>query len=300
MAWRPFRNVGLKMTAVALGALLWFTVSGERVERKVPRVPIYYRNLPASLEITEQPDSVDVSVRGKYADVSRIQDIAITADLGGAGQGANVLPLRVDQVTVPPGVEVMQIDPGTVTVWLERSDVLNVPIRPNLDGEPAPGYRVREYLVEPAVVTIVGPQSRLKPTTIAVTERISIEGAMETLVQVVSVGVGDAQLRLQDPITARVTVFIEPEPIERTLGAVPVSFSNLAAGRRSEAAPATVAVVLRGPKDRLDGLDRSRVTAHVDLNGLRSGTHTLAVRVNAPPGFEVIRTSPAIVSVSVR
>ena len=35
MAWHPFRNLGLKTAALALGTLLWFAVSGEEVERLV-------------------------------------------------------------------------------------------------------------------------------------------------------------------------------------------------------------------------------------------------------------------------
>lgn len=300
MAWHPFRNVGLKLAALGLGSLLWFTVTGEQVERKVTRVPIVYRNLPASLEITDQPDSVDVSVRGRYADISRIQDIAIVADLGGAVPGANVLPLRIDQVTVPQAVDVIQVDPGTVTVWLERSDVADVAIRPNTDGDPAPGFRVRETLVEPAVVRIVGPQSQVKPTTVAVTERISLDGRRETFTQFVSVGVSDAQLRLQQPVTARVTVVIEPEPGERPFEGLTVGLANLAADRRADAEPAVVTVVLRGQEAAFEALDASRLMPRVDLAGLGPGQHTLDVIVNPPPDFEVAAIVPATVTVRVR
>ena len=49
MAWHPFRNLGLKMAALVLGTMLWFTVSGQQVERRLS-VAVFYRNLPASLE----------------------------------------------------------------------------------------------------------------------------------------------------------------------------------------------------------------------------------------------------------
>ena len=39
MAWHPFRNLGLKVVALLLGTLLWFTVSGQQVERTVTGVP---------------------------------------------------------------------------------------------------------------------------------------------------------------------------------------------------------------------------------------------------------------------
>lgn len=301
MAWHPFRNVGLKVAALGLGSLLWFTVTGEQVERKVTRVPIVYRNLPASLEITDQPDSVDVSIRGRYADISRIQEISIVADLGASGPGANVLPLRVDQVNVPQGVQVVQVDPGTVTVYLERADVARVPIEPNVQGEPAAGFRLGEVLVEPATVEIVGPLSRLKRTTTAVTERLSVDGrGAGSFSQVVSVGVGDAQLRLRQPTTARVTVTIEPEPRERQFENLAVGLGNLPAGREAEADPASVVVVLRGQPEALAAVDAALVRPHVDLSGLEPGEHTLDVKVNPPAPFEVAAIVPATVTVRVR
>lgn len=301
MAWHPFRNFGLKVVALALGTLLWLTVSGELVERRVPRVPINYRNPPASLVITDQPESVDVTVQGTSADLSRLQDIAITANLAGATAGANVLPLRADQVNVPPSVVVTRIDPSTVTVWLERSDVMNVPIRANVDGEPAPGFRVRgEALVDPAIVSISGPRSRLKPTTTAGTERVSIEGRRETLVQTVAVVVGDAQLRLAEPTTARVTVIIEPAPVDRTFESRPVVFSNPPAGRLAEATPASVAIVLRGLPHVIAAIEPAQVVPTVDVSGLAPGVYTLEVRVVAPSGSVVASVSSSIVSVRIR
>ena len=54
MAWHPFRNLGLKFAALGLGTLLWFTISGQQVERTVSRVPVVYRNVPGGLQITQR------------------------------------------------------------------------------------------------------------------------------------------------------------------------------------------------------------------------------------------------------
>ena len=46
MAWHPFRNLGLKVVALVLGTLLWFTVSGQQAERPIPDVPVVFVNKP--------------------------------------------------------------------------------------------------------------------------------------------------------------------------------------------------------------------------------------------------------------
>jgi YbbR domain-containing protein len=217
MAWHPFRNVGLKITALALGTLLWFTVSGRQIERRLT-APLSFSNVPAPLELTgERLDSVSGHVRGNDSQVSTLgpENVHVIVDLSDAHTGPNLLPLRVDEVVAPIGVEVLQLDPGTVTVTLERSGQVDVPVQPTIEGQPAPGYVVRSITTNPRTVSVVGPESQLKNPISVITERVSIEGRNSTVVQDVSVGVADAQLRLRDPRTVRVTVAIGREPASR-------------------------------------------------------------------------------------
>jgi YbbR domain-containing protein len=302
MAWHPFRNVGLKAAALALGILLWLTITGQQVERTIPRVPLSYRNVPASFVITDQPESVDVLVRGNSAEVGRLAagEISVIVDLSGGQPGENVLPLQPDQVRVPLGVDVAQIDPGTVTIWMEPSEAAEVPIRPTIDGTPAAGFTVQEVLVEPKTVGIVGPASRIRPTTTAITERISIDGRDSDVTQMVSVGVSDAQLGLREPRVARVTVRIAPSPVERVLEARPVRLRGLPPGRQADAMPAEVSVTVRGPKAVIEGLNPESVMPYVDLSGAARGTVERGVEVDLPPDYRLAGVSPATVLVRVR
>ncbi len=62
--------------------MLWFTVSGHEIERRV-RVPVAYRNVPAGLEMTSEQDDVSVHVRGTDTDVSALGpgDLRVIVDL---------------------------------------------------------------------------------------------------------------------------------------------------------------------------------------------------------------------------
>jgi len=302
MAWHPFRNVGLKVAALALGILLWLTVTGELVERKMTRVPIFYRNLGANLEITDQPESVDVSIRGNQGLIGGLQtgDITVVLDLAGRGPGANVFPLQPGHVNIPIGVEVTHIDPSSIQIWLERASSVEVPVRPMLDGQPAPGYVVKQLLVDPAKVVLIGPESRLKPGTEAVTELVRIEGASMSVNAVVNVAVEDSQLHLRAPQTARVTVVIERAPIERVVENRPVQFRNLARGRRAEAVPATVSISLRGTVEAVESLEPSTLVPYVDVAGRGPGRYNLQVRVDLGREFVINAITPPTVAVRIR
>ncbi len=301
MAWHPFRNLGLKAAALALGALLWFTVSSEEVERTIP-VPIAIRNLPSGLEITEQPDNVEVRVRGASVEVASLQpgQISVVADLGGAEAQDTVVLLEPEDVRAPLGVSVVQVEPSTVVFKIEKSGVAEVPVKPNITGQPAPGYVVRGTIVEPKSVTVVGPASRLRSTTDAMTERVSIEGATRDFVQVVGVGVSDAMVRLSAARTVRVTVRIEPASDERTFSGRTIGLRNVLAGRQAMLEPSTVAVTVQGRAATLSSLPETAINPWVNLTGVGPGLHELPVNVDLPLEITMVSVRPATVTVRVR
>ncbi len=212
MAWHPLRNIGLKFAALGLGTLLWFTVSGHQIERRIS-VPLSFRNVPAPLEMTgEQIERVSVHVRGDDNIVSALTEgaLRVVVDLASGKPGPNLMPLRTDQVAAPAGVEVMQVDPGAVTVTLERAVQINVPVRATIEGQPAPGFTVGRVTIEPATVTVGGPESRIAQPIVVITERVLLEGRSSRVVQEVGVGVADSQLRVIGPHAVRVTVDVVP------------------------------------------------------------------------------------------
>jgi YbbR domain-containing protein len=211
MAWRPFRNLGLKVAALGLGTLLWFTVSSQQTERSV-RVPVEYRNVPASLELTgDQTESVYVHLRGPDNVISRLQpgDVRAVLDMTLAtAVSRGTFPLRTDQVVAPPGAEVMWIEPQEVSLSIETIGMATVSVVPIITGTPAPGYVRGRVTVDPATVDVLGPADQVSRLHSASTSAISIDGATATVTASVSIEVPNATLRLSQPQKARVTIDI--------------------------------------------------------------------------------------------
>ena len=211
MAWHPFRNLGLKAMATALGTLLWLTVSGHQVERRI-RVPISYSNVPATLEMMDEVDDVSVHVRGTDTEVSGFGpgDLRIIVDLRDAIPGTNLIVLDRDMVEAPLGIEVLRVEPGTVTLTLDRSVRKDVQVDPLVEGQPADGFTVGRVSVSPETVTVIGPESRLSRPVSVVTDRIRLDGRRSRVDADVSVVSVDSQIRLAQPRTVRVMVEIVP------------------------------------------------------------------------------------------
>jgi YbbR domain-containing protein len=213
MARFPFRNLGLKALSICIAALLWLVVGGEGVVERVLRAPVEFQNLPASLELVgDLPDTVEVRVRGSSGALSRLGpgDMSTVLDLRTASPGRRLFHLTPGQVRVPYGVSAVLVAPSSVAVEFEAAGVRMVPVEPDVEGRPAPGYEVGEVLIEPKTVEVAGPEGALRRLTGAITEPISIANATQPVRQTVAIGVTNASVRLRTPQSAVVTVTIVP------------------------------------------------------------------------------------------
>jgi YbbR domain-containing protein len=301
MAWHPFRNFGLKVVALLLGSLLWFTVSGQQAERTVTGVPVVYRNIPTGLELTDQTRTVDIHVRGLDSQLRSAlgRDFEARVDLTGVRAGPQSFVVRTDQVSAPFGLEVTQVDSGPATALLEVAGAATLPVRPFIDGTPAAGFVVSAVTSEPASVIVMGPARRVVGTTNATTDRVSIEGARATVTETVSVGVPDSALRLKESTTAKVVVTIEPAG-ERLFAAVKVSIRNLRAGTRGTLEPSVVSVLLRGAENLLGRLDQRSIGPYIDVTGLEPGRHDVPVLFDLPGRLTVASVRPATIAVTIK
>jgi YbbR domain-containing protein len=137
-------------------------------------------------------------------------DLAAVLDLRTARPGRRLFHLTPAQVTVPYGINVVQVGPSTVTMEFETSGVRVVPVEPDIEGRPAAGFEITNVTSDPATVEVAGPESALKRLDAAVTEPVMVTDESRSVREVVTIGVQDASLRLVAPQTAVVTVTISP------------------------------------------------------------------------------------------
>jgi YbbR domain-containing protein len=213
MAYHPFRNLGLKAVSILVAVLLWLVVAGERVVERVMRAPVEFQNLPAGLELVgNPPDTVEVRLRGSSGALSRMGagDMSTVIDLATARPGRRLFHITQSQVSVPYGIEIVQVGPSTLTMEFEMSSIRKVKVEPDINGRPAPGYEVTQITSDPDTVEVAGPETALKRLQAAITEPVTVTDQTRTVREVVTIGVPDSTLRLRSPQTAIVTVTISP------------------------------------------------------------------------------------------
>ncbi len=307
MAYHPFRDFWLKAVAVTLAVMLWLSVGDEPVVERGLDVPLEFENIPFGLRIVDDPpNTVRVRVRGSSSVVSRLEagEVVAVLDLVDERAGQRLFDMFADRVVVPPGVEVSNVVPATVTLTLEAAGrARTVPVVPNIEGTPADGLVVGRITTIPATVDVVGPENRLSTLREALTEPISIEGASVSLVADVTVGVAEQTLRLVEPLSARVEVEIVPAPVERTIHDVSLSWRDSSDSRRASMEPDRVDVGVRGSRESMREVDPDAVQAFIDLTvlaGRPAGQYNLPVAVESIDGLRVTHIDPPSVQVVLR
>jgi YbbR domain-containing protein len=298
-----FRHFGLKVISLALATLLWLLVAGQREAERSLRVPLEYRNVPDRIELLGEPVSlVDVRLRGTSGALAQLHgtDLVAVIDLRGARPGRRLFHLLPGDVVVPTGVKVLQVSPPTLSLTFEATAIRTVPVVPDLDDEPAPGFEVTRVTSVPATVDVVGPASEVRGVTEATTEPVSVRGATRPVIDTVSIGVPDSNVRLRNPRDAIVTVEIRPVPIERTVTGVTVGLRNAGSGLHSSASPSTVTVVLRGPANEISALKPADLAVYADLAGLGRGRYNLPVRFDQMKNVTIQRVEPSQLDVRLR
>jgi len=296
----PFRHLGLKALSIGIAVLLWMVIAGDQTVERGLRVPLELQQFPTGLELQAEPPAlVDVRVRGSSDTLSRVGpgDIVAVLDLRAARAGQRFFQLTPEQVRAPFGVEVVQVAPPTVVFVFEPTAVKQLPIRPSVEGDPAPGYVVGAMTVDPPMVEITGPESAVKQATEAVTETVAINGAVSDVTENVTIGLLDPALRVKGVRTAAVKVQVRLGSRERTVRDRPVRLHDLGANLTAHASPLDVDVLVRGSREGLARLNAEDVVPFVDLKGLGAGDYALAVHVDALADANVARVAPETIHV---
>ena len=301
MAYARFRHhLGLKVVSIALAALLWVAVAGEQTVERSLRIPLEFTNLPSQLEVVgDSPTVVDVRVRGSSGALNRIAtgELVAVLDLRSARSGQRLFHLDGDDVRTPFGVDVVQVNPSTVSMTFEPSASKVVPVVPSVEGEPADGFVVGTVTAEPSTVEVLGPVSVLSKLTQAITEAVTVTDASAPVTETVNIGVADAAVRLRQPQTARVAVAVGPAPVEWSVSDIAVKPRNVHGP--VQVIPTRITAWVRGPREVMTS-DSSMFEASVEVEGLQAGEHQVPVTVVAPARVGVVRREPAEVKVRIR
>jgi hypothetical protein len=220
MPRRPFifRNLGLKLLALAIALGVWFALSGQRRERiseRSYRIPLSLVNIPPrTIVASPLPGAVDVRVRGPFTALRQLEPEKLEAviDLLSSSPGERTYRLAPEDINVPPEIEVIALSPAEVRVVLDQVAERLLPIVPALSGEVAPGSQVVDVTVYPRIARVIGPATALGKMSGIGTEPVSLANRAATFSATTTVLPDAPGVRVREGQIVNVTVRIGPAP----------------------------------------------------------------------------------------
>lgn len=220
---RIFQDLHYKALALGIALLLWAVASGTSDIQRGFDVPVAFESVPEDLVIIDKStDEVNLRVQGSRAALRNLSPGSMEYRLvvAGAKQGVADYEVDVTQFDLPRGARIVASSPSTIEVKFERRGTKVVRVRPDLEGEPAPGFTIADVAVEPERVRISGARSEVLRLTEVITETVVLTGVSESFEREVKLTVGARNAWVEEPQSVRVRVVVEPtpEPSEEKIG----------------------------------------------------------------------------------
>ena len=301
------RTVDVRLTAVdeRIDPLEWeprrVRITLDEVAEKTVPIRVTQAEVPTGLDIRrpvlERPTAV---VRGAASAVDRVDrleaQVTIGSDAVDVDRDVQLLAVDIEGVPIPE----VDVRPSFVRVQIAiiaEGETRGVPVVPETEGQPAPGFDIDSITVEPKFVTVEGDRDQIAALQSVTTEPVVLRGASRTVETTVPLALpaGIVPVGVED---VRVVVTLRPKTGTRTIQAG-LRLTGALNDRPYTLSVDQVQAVIGGSQADIDRFQPESFVLDVPVAGLAPGTHDVVVEAALPTGVRLVSVSPRTVRVTV-
>ena len=268
----PLRQKFTQVAASLLVAtLLWLMVQNLDRSPADFRIPITYDHPADIVKLPGHPTEATIRIQATKPKLRTLQAAEFTVRVNNrAGAlGRQIMVLDRDDVSAPFGVVVEQVSPAQLVVTFDHSLTRPVPVRADVQGEPASGYEVvpDAVEVEPPRVRVKGPASLFTEDLVVTTEAADVSRRTTALdmprLPLAPPGPG---FEILDSTSVAVRVPVRPR-IARATYDVPVEVTS--GPWETTHNPRALRVTIEGPEPSLKALPPGAIRIVLDASALQ-------------------------------
>ncbi len=195
--------------SIAFTLGIWFGITRGLDTLATYDVPVEYRNRDSAQEIVETSDNtVKLQISGSRSLLRSISpdQLRVRLNLNRATIGSNSFSITRDDITLPPGVILKDVQPPYIEVSLDVTAEKTLPVQVDWVGKLSERLMLTQARPEPATVKIIGASQYLDSLSTIYTEKVSVEGIKRSGSIDVGLAINPAKLRLASGENRIVTV----------------------------------------------------------------------------------------------
>ena len=205
------------LLAVLIALVLWGMAHGSSSIERGFDIPVVIHDLPERLVVTDlSADVVNIRLLGSRAALRDIDPSQIEYALAVGDAHAGVAVFEVDltplEGRLPRNVRIVSRSPASLEVKFESRSRKSVKVRPDLEGEPAPGFVLTQVEVDPPRVWLQGARTDVLRLSEVVTETIDMNGLDQPTEREVKLSLGAGRVWMEESGSVKVKLQIEPAP----------------------------------------------------------------------------------------
>ncbi|MFW6011744.1 MAG: CdaR family protein, partial [Desulfosalsimonas sp.] len=174
----------MELAAVGLVCLIcmtgvWFSFTKAMETLRTIEVPVEFANRGEDHHIYgTSASSINLYLIGAGALIKniRLDQLAVSVDLGGARIGENTFHLSRKNVILPPGIRLNRMEPTVLRVKLDKLTAKQVPVQVNWVGRLPEGMRIVSASLSPSTIRLAGPSQELEAADTVYTVDVDISG----------------------------------------------------------------------------------------------------------------------------
>ena len=247
--------------------------------------------------------TVSVDVTNMNTDSTHFYPVRIEDKNGAAltdGQMSNLELKNSDGVSLQNNSAEVKTE-----IWKIYNDI---PLKANISGEVAPGYKVSSMTLSPQTINLVAAEGAIEELdgVLTLKDDISVEGLSET--QDFTVDLNDTlnlydNIRLESDISSVISVHVGIDEVGSKTFQMPISdiiMHNTPSEKKLIFSPADViAISVKTIEENKDiDLKLEDISAEIDLKNCEiNGSYTLPVTVSLPEGYELVNDVSIVVNI---
>lgn len=247
--------------------------------------------------------TVSVDVTNMNTDSTHFYPVRIEDKNGAAltdGQMSNLELKNSDGVSLQNNSAEVKTE-----IWKIYNDI---PLKANISGEVAPGYKVSSMTLSPQTINLVAAEGAIEELdgVLTLKDDISVEGLSET--QDFTVDLNDTlnlydNIRLESDISSVISVHVGIDEVGSKTFQMPISdiiMYNTPSEKKLIFSPAdAIAISVKTIEENKDiDLKLEDISAEIDLKNCEiNGSYTLPVTVSLPEGYELVNDVSIVVNI---